>query len=484
MFLFLALVGAVYDPVVVDDSTFESVIGAAPVAFVMVTKDDVSFSADILPKFRAVAEVMKDECLFACLDFDKSPEARKRFGIFAIPSFFVFRHGVLSLEYPFERDSKTMLAYLKRITGPGVVELATSRDVLDFKAREKTCVILAGDEVEADIVKDFEWVASNLTDVAAFAWAKTAEAVQQLGVEELPSLQLHRAVDRTVVDFPLAFGANRESLRKWVIENLVPRYQEKNAIIFRDLGFERRYTLMAFVDTSKKASLDLMHETLGRVYDEYGRNFTYVYSDVYDVGSIILGLGFTGAREPLYCFVSLPGGEIKEKYLFPEKRRPTPENVMKWVKSFVNGSMKPKVQSEPEVPGQTGPLRKIVGTQFLNETRNVRNDVVTLVLLGDNAAHRSRAMAVINETAIEFARQKVKSVNFNYIDADLNELPGLSTKNMNQSTFLFWSGKDRNVIAVPGNSDVLALMNAILRYSKTRPRFKIPVKYDEAALEL
>ena len=485
MFLLLALARAADPLVVVDDSTFDSVVGSAPVAFVMAWSPTISFSVDLVPKLRAAAEAMQDDCCFALLDFNKSTEVCRRFGIFAVPSIFVFRHGIRTAEYTDERNTNTMLQFLHRITGPSVLELNTSRDVTDCLENQKTVVILAGDEIPSDLIRDFESVASNLTDVITFAWAKTTEAVQALDVEEVPSLQLRRHADRAVVDFPLAFGTDRQGLRKWILENLPPRYFERNAILFRDLGFDRRYTLMAFVDTSKKASLDQVHETLSKVVDQWGQNFTYIYSDVYDVGSLILGLGFTGARDPLYCFVNVQNGGLKEKYLFPEKRNPTPENVMKWVGLFANGSLKPKLRSEPEVTDQQGPLRKIVGTQFANATRHdTTHDVLCLVLAGQNEHDRERALSVINETAIEFAKQKVRGVVFNYIDADANELVGISANDISRTTFFFWTGRQRHLFSIPGNADVLTLMNAILRHSRTRPKFRIPVKYDAASLEL
>lgn len=478
---------AVYEPPILTDRNFESSIAKSPLTFVMTYRKDVRFSTELLPKFRAVAEMMKDKCQCVILDYEKSEKMRKKYEIFAVPSFFVFRKGVYSAEYAGERDAKSMLNFLKRISGPSVIELESARDVFDFLESTKNAVVLAGEEIDDDLMKAFTAVAANLTDVTSFALAKSPDAIQQLALEETPSLVLHRNEDKTVLDYNLAFGVKEANLRTWIVQNLKARYHERDAIIFRDLAFDKRYAFLAFYDSSKKTSTDLMHQTLDKIYTTYGENFTYVYSDIYDMGTLCLQMGFSGVREPMYAIARLAGGEIKERYLFPEMRQPTPNNLVKWVAKFMNGSIKPKIHSEKEPEHQEGPMFKKVGHTWLNAIRDVENDLVTLILMGTNETERAIALNVLNETAHEFKNQGIESVKFYHIDAEVNELLGISLDGREpKPLFLLWpAGEERRPMAL-GDTDVYSLMSTIVSYGHNADlkKFQIPTKYDEGSLEL
>lgn len=493
-FFLICCQSAIYEPPVLNDKTFEPKLKESPVNFVMVSRQNVSFCQEILPKFRAVAELLKDKCQFVILDETESIEMKRKYGFFAFPSFFVFRYANYSAEYTGERDAQSLLRYLKRILADPVAELESARDVSDFLEEIDSAVIFAADDIEDSNIQNylstFKKVAQNLTDLIQFAVATSADAVQQLGLEELPSIRLHRNQDRQVLDFPIAFGLKEKDLQSWIRSNLAPRYSARNAVTFRDLALDSRYSILSFVDTSRKNSLDSMHNVMNQLVTEFGSNFTYVYSDIFDVGTIVLQLGFTGTRDLVFCIAMLDGGEVTEKYLFPEMKSASPDNVCKWVRKFMNTTMKNRtskyqLKSEAPVENQKGPFFKIVGTQFANATQDPKSDVVTLILSGSERA-RKEAMKLVETVAVEFKKQKVRTVKFNYIDFDLNSIPGLSKESFKElpAILLFPATKEKRPFLLPVSVDIPQLMNLIIGNSHSRFRFKIPGKYDSGTLEL
>jgi len=477
---------SIYEPLNLDDETFEWQLKNVPIAFVMANRPDISFCQESYPKFRAAAEVMKDRCPFVVIDQDATPKLRAKFGIFAYPSFFIFRYGRLTAEFTDAREAPNMLAYVERALGPDIITLESARDVHDFLEAYHTSVILAGEDLESEHLEVYKEVAKELRDILPFAIAKDADSIQQLGLEELPSLRLHRSQDRTIIDYPLAYTIIKESLRQWIIDNFTPRYRARDSVVFRDLSRDNRYTVLAFVDSSRKNSLDSMHSVMSSLVDTFHDNFTYIYSDIYDMGSIVLGLGFSGAKEPCYAICQLSTGEVTEKYLFPERRDPTPENVAKWVNNFMNGSIKMKIRSEPAVEKQSGSLMKLVGNQFRDVVRDKERDVITLLLVGDQAK-RDKAMALMKEVADEFQRQRVTSVTFWYINLDLNDMPGMKRPEIEEPAIIIWpAGAEKQPMMIPTNIETIQLINAVLTQSQTKPKFKIPQKYnnDEGSLEL
>ncbi|KAH0790007.1 protein disulfide isomerase [Histomonas meleagridis] len=453
-----------------------------PVAFVMTYQENVSFCIDLLPKFRAVAEMMKEKCKFVVIEKESTPQIRKKYHIFAYPSLFIFRYGNATAEYKGKRDSSSMYKYLKRILGDSVITLESARDVHDFLDENKISVILAGEELD-EIMPSYKSVASALTDIVPFAVATTEDAIQQLGVDEVPSLKVYRQVDRQTIDYSLVFKVTAGQLFKWFVKSIVPRYKELDSVVFRDLAFDSRYTLLAFVDTNRKPSFDLMHNTLDKIVSTYDQNLTYVYCDIYDMGNTVINLGFSGYREPIYCIVKITGGEITEKYLYPENKKATPNNIARWVGSFLNKTSH-IIKSEEPPESQKGPLFKIVGRTFQDSILDSDHDILTLILVGDST-ERELSYNNILETANEFYKQKIDTVKFCYIDYELNDLPGLQKQNWTSPVYLFWPyGQKKNAMLMNGSISAEQLMKELKKYAKIKNNFKIPPKYDIGDIEL
>lgn len=472
---------AIYEPLYLNDKTFDKTLKDVPVSFVMVSMAGNSYCEDIIPKFRAVAEKMKDKCKFVIVEYEESQKILEKYQIYAFASFFVFRYGRLTAEYPYERNTPAMYKYLKRVLSDTITTLETARDVHDYLEEIDSAVILSCENPEDEIVKIFSEAATLLSDLIPFAIATTPDAIQQLGGEDVPNLQLHRTEDRTIVDFPLVFSPTTESLTKWIRESRKPRYSARNAITFRDLQMDKRYTLLAFVDTSKKQSLDLFHSIMNKVVTDYGQNMSYVYTDIYDYGNMALQLGFSGTRDPCFCITHLINGELTENLLFSEKRKLNPSNVARWVGMFLNGSIKRRVVSEAIPEKQNGPFKKIVGSQFSNITMNPKADVVTLFLVGDEE-DRVKAMKIVNETAIEFQTQSINTVEFYYINVDLNELAGITRSSIKECVAILWPASENKKPVLMNMSNRFILANNIQNSAITLS----PDYYqdDEASLEL
>jgi hypothetical protein len=472
---------AIYEPVQLTDENFEMKLKKSPVTFVFATRSDTSLCREVIPKFRAVAELLKAKCQFALLESETSPLTRERFHIIAFPSFFVFRGTELTAEYPGERDAVNMLAYLKRILGKPVITLDNSHDAQVYQFEHKTAVILAGTSLDSGILRTFEAVAQNLTDRIPFAVATTADALEQLGVDNDPTLTVHRGDDRAVVEFPLTDSVTFEILQAWVDETIAPRYWAHNSIVLRDFALDRRYTFLAFVDTKKRPSMDFMHDILDQVVTVYPTNLTYVYVDVNEMASMMVQVGFSGSKEPVFCIIGLAGSEVLDKYIFPERAAAAPDSVLTWVGNFLNATHGRKVTSEPRISGQTGPLYKIVAAEFQGTVSRPELDVVTAILVG-SPEDRNATVEMVREVAEEFANQRQRSVVFTHIDATLNDLPGLQRGDWESPVVLLWPAeKDKKPLLLPGDMSPYQLMVMLVNHGKTTGKFVIPEKYEEMA---
>lgn len=479
MFFLLSLCCCAYEPKHVTQENFTSVLKTMPVSFVMASQEDSRFCQDLLPKFKAAADMMKGQCEFVIFDWDgKSKEILEELRIFAFPSIFVYRYGKQTVEYPGERDPVSMCRYVKRIIGDDIVELKTSQDVSNFLENNKISVILAGED---DILNNLKYVAHELKDRVPFGFVTNEDAINELGINEVPSLKVYRSVDRMNVEYPLAFTTTNDKLLKWVSDNIIPRYQEKDSITFRNLFFDGRYTILSFVDTTKKSSMNSLHKTMENIVNEFKQNFTYVYCDIYEMGNLALSLGFSGVHEPLYSIVKLNDERISEKYIFSERKLQTKKNINKWINDIIN---KTKPKSEKEIKGQKGPLYKLVGTTFINAIIGQHYDKVCLILKGKKE-DKDYSLNIFNETANDFLNQNVNSVKFYYIDLDLNDIHAFKKQNWTSPIYLLYpENSNGSALAIDGKLNKLQLIKQILTNSKTNYRFKIPEKYELGELEL
>jgi hypothetical protein len=201
------------------------------------------------------------------------------------------------------------------------------------------------------------------------------------------------------VEFPFAFSITADILLNWVSENLVPRYRARNGVTFRDLTYDPRPVLLSFVDTSHPASLDLLHSTFDQLYQQFAASFNFVYADVFDMGDLVLHLGFSGAREPLYCIGQLRDGNFVNPVVFPERKSPTPENVERWVSQY--GSAGSDVSN----------LFEVNYTELEAAVQGVEGGAVALILAGDSGAC-DRSRRLFYKAARRTGREMGGSVQF------------------------------------------------------------------------
>jgi hypothetical protein len=471
-FVFIASC-SVYEPLRLDDETFTYQVDQAPITFVLVCRSDVSFCQETEPKFRAVAEVLKEKCQFVFLEANVSTKTREHYHVIAFPSLFLFRGSAHFTEYKSERDVPHMLAYLRRVLGDRVTILDNARDVHDYLEDNQAAVILAGDDLDLDLVSTFTRVADSLSDDIPFAIASSADAVQQLGLEEVPSLRLHRNEDRTIVDFPLAFSITDEMLHSWILENMVPRYHARDSVIFRNLAFDPRPSVLGFVDTSRKASLDSLHATFERLVEDYGTNFTYIYSDIFDMGHTVLGLGFSGAREPVYLVGSLTGGDLHDHVLFPERRQATPSSVSAWVGQVMNNTLR-KSSGVTPIESQTGPLFEL---SFDDQERYLLApglDVAVLYVHPDDE-NKDANIEIMRRAADEFARQKIESVRWYFVNVTKTQLVQSGLGSYTSSIFMLVpAGTVKQRIVFQDVHDSNAIMNGVMVHGATKVKVTLP----------
>ena len=460
----------------IEDSNM-SILQEKPLLFLMVNLKGNNFCDDVIDDFKDAAKEMQGKIECAIIEANTSEVIRQTYHFYSYPSYFVFRNGKVTTEYNNMRDKNSILKYLKRISGPNYIKLEDGRDVRDFLDSEKVSVVLAAEDIDPELLETFDEVASQMKDLLAFATVTDPDAIDLLNLDSTPALQLNRISDRGVVNFPLSSSFTTETIEDFLRDNIRPHYRMYDSTVFRDISQDRRYTIISFVDTTKKKSFDMMHKIMTDVYDEFGENFTYVYCDIYDMGStMVLPLGFQGLHDPCFAILQVHNQQVLEKHILPDKYDATPRRVLSFVRKFYNQTVtKNRVISEPVPEVNPGPFKKLVASEFSSVVMNQTNDVV-VVFNNRTDKEEQEIMDVMNTVAHEFARQKVATVSFYHFNLTANTTPGFSLPDTNSSCSIVIfpaEGKTKPAL-LPTEADAKTLCTFIQKSSKSKYRFRVP----------
>jgi hypothetical protein len=172
--------------------------------------------------------------------------------------------------------------------------------------------------------------------------------------------------------------------------------------------------------------------------------------------------------------VQFTGKKAANAIPFPEQPVPSAEKVVRLVGAILNSTRAAQLKSEESLPGQTGPLFKLVGKDWKGAVGDPRLDVLTAILVGPES-ERNATLALVNETALELERQQVRTVKCYWIDLELNELPDVDTGNWTAPVLLLWpAGDAKTPISFDKISSFSDLLRGIKKNGKSKFRIGIP----------
>jgi hypothetical protein len=466
--------GAVYQPMFLNDANFESELSRSPVTFVMSCTDDNPICLEIFPQFLQTAERLQSECQFAIINSHESETRLAAYGVRSAPAFLLFRGLKFMADYANTPRTDHMCAYLKRVLGPRVMIIDTDSHAQEYLTTHQSCIILGGDDLDPLVVSLFETLAAEFADILPFILVRTIQAMRRFGLPSTGAIHLARNDDRKHVAFPITTAADlSEQIRK----ELAPRWQPYNEMILWRIAQDPRITLMAFTNRSNSLDMDLVHDTFERVWHDFGDTFTYVYGDIHELEQYAIDLGLFELNLPVWCLLAVYDGwmSIRDHYSVGVNQS-IPEIVI-WLGSFIKAQGNRKIRTEAVTHGQPGPVFKLVGADFREATMITTMDVVIAILDGPDEG-REHVIRVLNVAVVEFLKQNVTSMLFYHINAELNDLRGL-TREAGHSVIMMWpGGEDRSPVRFEGDIDVKRLVTFVAQNAKTFGHFVIPSHLD------
>jgi protein disulfide isomerase len=362
----------------------------------------------------------------------------ERFPLEGYPLLIIFRHGA---QYNYTGPKETasgIVEYMKQQSGPSSIPLEQTADVKKFINRRAISVVgYFHEDTDSVLLREFR-ESGNLVRTEMELGHTHQRGVAQGMDQEPDTIVVYHPVHLvspwekglSVISSP---PSDASQLRQLYLEHARPIVGQMTTGN-RDNLYSHRPLLVAYYDVDWSSdgfkATQYWHDLVASVARDFiSSGVVFATANEEDFLDDIRSVGLSEWGEDVTVTLYAPG-PLK----YPMTEELSPESLTSFIQDYLDGELVPHFSSEPVPKPVKGALiRKVVGSNYLNEVGNTKKDVVVM-LCRPSLPDCREAAEFYKKLATQF--RGVKNLVFTEMNVALND-PPVGTDISSLPSFLF-----------------------------------------------
>ena len=447
------------DVMVLTDDTFDEALKKYDNLMVLFYAPWCGHCKKFHPEYaKAAVTLKKENLILAKLDATVNKKMAEKYKIQGFPTTKLFIKGD-AIEYNGGRTEKDVVNWMRKKTGPPTMKLNKVEDVEKFIQENEVAIVYFGKDSKD--IEEYSKVA-RYDEEHVFGTADASEILSKYNVKE-----------GTVVLFK-KFDEGKNELSGDLTEKKINDFITKHGSP-KVMKFDDRAAQLIF--GKNQPGLFLYVDRNSEKYPELNKLFTQIAEKVSDKVQVVISGVKDGLESRLAEYIGvnekeLPCVKIADTRVDLKKYNMvgpiTEENVIKFVKEWEEGKLKPFLKSEDEPKSNNGPVYKLVGKSFKKHVIESDNDV--FVKFYAPWCGHCKALA---PKFVELAKKlkKNRKLLIAEIDSTANEVEEVQITGF--PTLKFWpGGKKEKAIDYNGDRSV----DDMIKFIKEHATFNVDVE--------
>lgn len=408
---------AASDVLDLTDANFKSTVDDEQLILVEFFAPWCGHCKTLAPQYEEAATTLKPVGIkLAKVDCTENADLCQAHGVGGYPTLKVFRKGEAK-EYSGPRKADGIISYMKKQSLPALT--AVTGDLhSNFTKEDKVVVVAYVDSDSDDLAKAVKAAAEAHRDDYLFGMTSDAEAIKEAGVMA-PALVVYKTFDEGRVDLPAASvkSVTPDSIASFIKENAVPLLDEisgENYSNYAQSGLPLAYLFLDPTQSDREAKVS----EFSAVAKKFKGKVNFVWIDAIKYAEHGKALNLLEAKWPAFVIDDMPNSL---KYPHDQTGEVTPASVTSLVDSYLSGSLKPMLKSDPVPETNDGPVFTLVGSQFDEVIFDDSKDVLA-EFYAPWCGHCKKLAPIWDQLGEQYSNQKDK-LTILKMDSTTNDLP-------------------------------------------------------------
>lgn len=453
--------------ITLDHSNFTDVVAKHDFILVEFYAPWCGHCKSLAPEYEKAASILsKHDPPITLAKVDASDETNKdlakQYGIQGFPTLKILRNGAkLVQDYKGPREADGIVEHLKKQLGPASVEIKSAEDVASIVDKKKIFIAGVFPKFSGEEYENFIKLAEKLRSDYEFGHTLDAKVLPRGDTSVTgPIIRLFKPFDELFADFK---DFDLDAAEKFIEREDAPSVvvfdqRDSSNLPYLSKFFTTELTkVMLVLNFNGETAAALKTKFYDTAYLLKGGNLSFLIGDLEPSQPL---LNYFKVKESQAPLIFIQGSDGK-KYL---KANVEPEQLVQWIKNYLDGKVEPYVISEPIPEENNEPVKVVVLNSLQDMVFNSGKEVL-LEFYAPWCGHCKSLAPILDEVAVSY--EKDPNVLIAKFDATANDVPSETFKVQGFPTIFFLSSKGK-IVEYDGNRTKESIIEFIEKHREVK----------------